>query len=45
VPRFELATRDHFFLCIEARDYMFDLQRTRQFLESLGAQEVTEVAP
>jgi hypothetical protein len=45
VPRFELATRDHFFLCIEARDHMFDLQRTRQFLESLGAHEVTEVAP
>jgi hypothetical protein len=45
VPRFELATRDHFFLCIEARDAKFDQQETRQFLETLGAHEVTEVAP
>ena len=45
VPRFALASRDHFFLCIEARDHLFDLQRTQQFLESLGAREVTEVAP
>ena len=45
VPRFELASRDHFFLCIEARDHLFDRQRTQQFLESLGAREVTEVAP
>jgi hypothetical protein len=45
VPRFALASQDHFFLCIEARDHLFDRQRTRQFLESLGAREVTEVAP
>ncbi len=45
VPRFALATRDRFFLCIEARDEKFDLHGTRQFLEGLGAREVTEVAP
>jgi hypothetical protein len=43
VPRFELATRDHFFLCIEATDPRFDRQGTRQFLERLGSREVTEV--
>ena len=45
VPRFELATRDHFFLCIEALDPQFDHEATRRFLESIGAQEVTEVEP
>ena len=45
VPRFELATHDHFFLCIEARDPLFDAQQTRQFLATLGAREVTDVAP
>jgi ActD protein len=43
VPRFELATRDHFFLCIEATDPRFDRQGTRQFLERLSSREVTEV--
>ena len=43
VPRFALATRNRFFLCIEAKDPRFDLQATRQFLESLNAREVSEV--
>lgn len=43
VPRFALATRDRFFLCIEARDSQFDLEGTKQFLESLGPQGVSEV--
>jgi hypothetical protein len=43
VPRFALATRNRFFLCIEAKDPRFDLQTTRQFLESLNAREVSEV--
>ena len=43
VPRFALATRDRFFLCIEARDPKFDLVATRQFLESFSPREVTEV--
>ncbi|HYB61305.1 MAG TPA: DUF3341 domain-containing protein [Methylomirabilota bacterium] len=42
-PRFALASRDRFFLCIEARDPRFDRAQTRQYLESLGAQAVMEV--
>jgi hypothetical protein len=42
-PRFAFASRDRFFLCIEARDALFDLQKTRAFLTSLGAREVVEV--
>jgi Protein of unknown function (DUF3341) len=45
VPRFELASRNLFFLCIEATDPRFDVERTRQFLESLGPQQVHEVEP
>ena len=44
VPRFSLASRNGFFLCIEAGDDKFELGRTREFLESLGASEVTTVA-
>jgi hypothetical protein len=44
VPRFALASRNRFFLCIEARDAKFDLARTRAFLETLGPREVTTVA-
>ncbi|HSB68500.1 MAG TPA: DUF3341 domain-containing protein [Candidatus Methylomirabilis sp.] len=44
VPAFAAASRDRFFLCIEARDPMFDLQRTRQFLQGLGSQGVYDVA-
>jgi hypothetical protein len=43
VPRFLLASRNRLFLCIEARDPKFDLLKTRQFLESMKAREVTEV--
>jgi hypothetical protein len=45
VPRFELASRNLFFLCIEATDPQFDRQRTWRFLESLQPREVSEVAP
>jgi hypothetical protein len=45
VPRFALATRDRFFLCIEAADERFDPEGTRAFLESLGAREVSDVEP
>ena len=44
VPRFALASRNRFFLCIEARDTKFDLAETRAFLETLGPREVTTVA-
>ena len=42
-PRFELASNDRFFLCIEAEDPQFDLAETRQFLESLEASYISEV--
>ncbi len=45
VPRFELATRNGFFLCIEARDPQFDRDETRRFLESVKAREVSDVEP
>jgi hypothetical protein len=44
-PRFELATRNKFFLCIKARDAKFDVQKTREFLQGLNAHEVSEVEP
>ena len=44
VARFAEASRNRFFLCIEATDEKFDLARTRAFLESLGPTEVTTVA-
>lgn len=44
-PRFALASRDRYFLCIEAEDAQFDREATRQFLLSLSPTEVTEVAP
>lgn len=43
VERFELATRNRFFLCIEARDARFDSEATRRFMESLNPQGVYEV--
>ena len=43
VPRFALASRDRFFLCIESADPLFDPPKTKAFLASLGAREVTEV--
>jgi len=44
VPRFAMASRNRFFLCIEATDPMFDHDRTCEFLEKLEAIEVSEVA-
>ena len=43
VPRFALATRNRFFLCIKARDPKFKLEETKQFLTSLKAREVAEI--
>lgn len=42
-PGFEGASRDKFFIAIEARDPQFDLRRTTAFLESLGPERVSEV--
>jgi len=43
VPRFQLASRDRFFLCIFETDPRFDLRQTRQFLEELQPDGVYEV--
>jgi len=45
VPRFALATRDRFFLCIEATDPKFDPDATRRFLERFAPRSVSEVEP
>ena len=45
VPRFRLATRSEFFLCIEATDAKFDREATKRFLESLDPRGVYEVEP
>lgn len=43
VPRFALATREKFFLVIEAKDELYDYEATRAFMEGLGGQEVFDV--
>ncbi len=43
VQAFGRASRDRFFLCIEARDPRFDPLATRTFLLSLDAREVSDV--
>ncbi|HVH26259.1 MAG TPA: DUF3341 domain-containing protein [Vicinamibacterales bacterium] len=43
VSRFALASRNRFFLCIEARDVHFDLEDTRSFLQTLNPKEVSTV--
>ncbi len=43
VANFELASRTHFFLCIEAIDRKFDLTQTAEFLKSLNPGSITIV--
>jgi hypothetical protein len=44
VERFADASRSKFFLCIESEDPKFDRIATAGFLESLGPEEIAEVA-
>jgi len=44
VERFTDASRNKFFLCIESEDPNFDRELTAGFLESLGSEEIAEVA-
>jgi Protein of unknown function (DUF3341) len=42
-PRFELASRDRFFLVIKARDRKFEREQTRRFLAELHPRDIVEV--
>ncbi len=44
LPRFALASRNRFFLCIESKDPKFDVEATRRFLDTLNPREVSTVA-
>ena len=43
VTEFEKATRDRFFLCIEACDPQFDVGKVKEFFSSLQPLSITEV--
>jgi hypothetical protein len=43
VKSFALASKDKFFLCIEATDPQYDRAATQKFLESLQPREIAEV--
>lgn len=42
-PNFNQATRNKFFICIEATDPKFDLAETRKFLEQFNPREISDV--
>jgi hypothetical protein len=45
VPEFAKASRDGFFLAVEAQDAKFDVAETRALLLETGAKQVFEVSP
>jgi len=42
-PRFAFASRDRFFLCIEAKDPLYEDSRVRAFLADVGSKEIVAV--
>jgi hypothetical protein len=42
-PNFALATRDHFFLVIEANDPRYRHDEVVKFMKDLGAKDVSDV--
>lgn len=42
-PQFQLASKDRFFICIEAKDPKYDTAETRKFLEGLSPISIAEV--
>jgi hypothetical protein len=45
VPRFAFASRDRYFLCIEATDPKFDRDIAHQLLQEVRATEIADVEP
>ncbi|MGH9438036.1 MAG: DUF3341 domain-containing protein [Terriglobia bacterium] len=43
VPRFQLASQDRFFLCIQSKDPAFEIDKIRRFLEEQHPREVNVV--
>jgi hypothetical protein len=43
MPRFSHASRDLFFLCLQARDPLFETERAKEFLRTLEPSDVQEV--
>ena len=43
VPGFARASRNRFFLCVESKDPNFDREKTKEFLRSMNAVEVSNV--
>jgi hypothetical protein len=42
-PQFQLASKDRFFICIEAKDPKYDPAQTRKFFEGLSPISIEEV--
>lgn len=42
-PRFEFASRTHFFLVIESKDRLYDPEETRAFLETMQPTHIVEI--
>jgi hypothetical protein len=43
VPEFKLASQTRFFLCIEADDHIFEMERVREFFSRFNPVSVREV--